>query len=195
MACSSQQELQQLYQRHVGQLNLINLSAMFKQLTRCCCADEQHQHQANDHLPPPQQQQRPQQQQGWWTDDWVALPGQQQQQQHGQYHHQQQQPSLLQQLELHSLRLLSTVQQPPASAVQVMLTTAVSPQLLHPAANLQQQQQLLGADGSGSGSRGRDAAGRRHPMSVALAPVQPQQLSTICWVSSFDPHLSAQALH
>ena len=35
MASGSLQELQEVYQQHCSQLNLINISAMFKQLTRC----------------------------------------------------------------------------------------------------------------------------------------------------------------
>jgi len=50
MACSSVQELQQLVIQHEAQLNIIHVSALFKQLTRCQQQQDQHHQQ--------QQQQR-----------------------------------------------------------------------------------------------------------------------------------------
>jgi hypothetical protein len=106
------QELQQLYQQHAGQLNLIHVSAMFKQLTRLA---EQQQHQQQQQWPPqpwhPQQDSRnhhqQQQQQEGLDVSWLSsMQGQQPSQQQLQWDL----STFLQQLELHSMQLLSQVQ-------------------------------------------------------------------------------------
>jgi hypothetical protein len=178
MACSSHHELQQLYQQRAGQLNLIHVSAMFKKLT--CCPGQQQQQGAPELQK--QQKQQPQlsarqQRQQWY--DWV--PGSMLQRAQ-----QQQQTDLMQQLELHSLQLLSAVQMPPAGALQMLRAASpqlsASPQLLQPPDlqehGLQQQQQQQHTFSSSSNGRGVQGH-----VAAAQMPLQPQQLSTICWVS------------